>query len=258
MEVNPRLQVEHSVSEYSTGIDLVELQFRLADRYRLRDLNFSVFKNRSPSFLRAKSSGMHAIEVRIYAESVRDGRFLPSFGTVKLLRFPTSEFVRVDATVYEGMTISDSFDGLLFKLTAFGVGRHSVIERLCNFLSGVEILGVDTNIEFILSLLRSEQFLTGKVYTDSCERERFVRKILSSRSVEECDSISGAENSDLFCAQLVRAIVKKISRENITFGSDTFIASRLESSGSRSNLFMTDGEKAQFFARLVRAVIESR
>ena len=158
MEMNTRLQVEHPVTEQITGVDLVELQLRVAANERLP--------------LRQSDVGFtgHAIEVRLNAEDPDDG-FRPSPGRVTTLEFPTGEGVRVDTHLRTGDRIPPNYDSMVAKLIVHGADRAQAIERLAAALDATRIDGVRTNIGLHRRILGWEPFITGQYDTKSLERD---------------------------------------------------------------------------------------
>ena len=151
IEMNARLQVEHPVTEIVTGLDLVELQFRVAMGERLP---------LSQDEVRADG---HAIEVRVYAEDA-DAGFLPQTGRVEHVRWPPD--TRVDAGIEEGTEISPHYDPLLAKLIVSGPTRANTLDVLHQALSSTELLGVRTNLTFLNLVSREPAVVHGEVTTD--------------------------------------------------------------------------------------------
>lgn len=157
LEVNTRLQVEHSVTEAITGLDLVEMQLKLADGKAMADILPKV----------PPASG-HAIEARIYAED--PVRFLPSPGKLTTFRPPaTRNGLVVDAGYAEGGTVTPFYDPMLALVIAHGKDRTDAIARLDAALGEFEIAGVKTNIPFLRRMLKSEAFLSGMHHTTFAE-----------------------------------------------------------------------------------------
>ena len=160
MEMNTRLQVEHAVTEMITGLDLVELQIRVAAGEALpfaqKDLKFAG----------------HAIEARIYAEDpARD--FLPATGKLAHLAFPqAADDVRVDAGVAAGGEITPWYDPMIAKLIAWGRDRDDALARLAQALREVEVAGVTTNVAFLQRLAASQDFREARLDTGLIERNR--------------------------------------------------------------------------------------
>ena len=158
MEMNTRLQVEHPVTEYITGLDLVELQLKVADG---KDLPFTQKD--------LKING-HAMEVRLYAEDPANN-FLPGAGQIRFLRFPMeSDKVRVDTGVREapfgnGDVISIHYDPMIAKIIAHGEDRAAAIANLKRALDETLVAGPKTNIVFLRRLLDEPDFKNGKVST---------------------------------------------------------------------------------------------
>ncbi|TDV34360.1 3-methylcrotonoyl-CoA carboxylase alpha subunit [Paraburkholderia caballeronis] len=163
MEMNTRLQVEHPVTEMVTGLDLVEWQLRVAGGEPLPLAQADL-----------KVNG-HALEARIYAESPARG-FLPSTGTLKHLRMPegvefaTGASVRIDSGVREGDTITPFYDPMIAKLIVHGATRADALATMQRALEACEIVGPQTNVEFLQRLVTSEPFATADLDTGLIER----------------------------------------------------------------------------------------
>jgi 3-methylcrotonyl-CoA carboxylase alpha subunit len=159
MEMNTRLQVEHPVTEMITGQDLVEWQLRVAAGEPL-----------PLSQAQLKIHG-HAIEARIYAEDPDRG-FLPSTGRVYHLRTPApTDFVRIDAGIDEGDTISPWYDPMIAKLIVWGPTREAACARMAGALGEYQILGVANNVRFLSRLVQSRAFASADLDTALIERE---------------------------------------------------------------------------------------
>jgi acetyl/propionyl-CoA carboxylase alpha subunit len=151
IEMNARLQVEHPVTEAVTGLDLVELQLRVARGEPLPVTQDDV-----------TTSG-HAVEVRLYAEDPAQG-FLPQAGRVLHLAWP--EGVRVDAGIEKGTEVSTHYDPLLAKLIAHAPDRDAALAVLRDALGRTQILGPRTNLSFLAEVTAQSQVLEGRVTTD--------------------------------------------------------------------------------------------
>ena len=166
MEMNTRLQVEHPVTEAITGLDLVEWQLRVASGEPLPLQQSEI-----------RMTG-HAIEARICAENP-DNHFLPATGTLQVYRKPqASSFerssIRVDDGVREGDTISPFYDSMVAKLIVHGDTREQALARLDTALAQTHIVGLNTNVQFLRHVVRSESFATAKLDTALIERESAV------------------------------------------------------------------------------------
>jgi 3-methylcrotonyl-CoA carboxylase alpha subunit len=139
LEVNPRLQVEHPVTEEVTGLDIVELMLRIASGEGL------------PVTQRDIVCKGHAVEARICAEDPADN-FLPSTGTLSCVRFPIGA-VRVESGVETGSVVTPYYDSMLAKLIARGKTREAALERLDAALGETSIFGVTTNLDFLRRLI---------------------------------------------------------------------------------------------------------
>jgi acetyl/propionyl-CoA carboxylase alpha subunit/acetyl-CoA carboxylase carboxyltransferase component len=149
MEVNTRLQVEHPVTEVTTGLDLVQLQLHVASGGRLEG---------SPPPVRG-----HAVEARLCAEDPEQG-FVPAPGRLAQLRLPTGAWVRVDSGVREGDVVSAGFDSLIAKIIAWGADRNEALSRLRRVLtqSTFVVEGGTTNRSFLLTLLDQPEVREGR------------------------------------------------------------------------------------------------
>ena len=163
LEVNARLQVEHTVTEMVYGVDLVEEQLRIASGADL-----------SAKLCGATARG-HAVEARVYAEDPARG-FLPQPGQVQELSFPVNEAVRLDCGIEVGTAISPYYDPLVAKLTAFGQTRAESTQRLEQALSEGRLVVVSrggaraNNLSLLREILRSAEWNSGKYDTELVER----------------------------------------------------------------------------------------
>ncbi|PWB61581.1 MAG: carbamoyl-phosphate synthase subunit L [Bradyrhizobiaceae bacterium] len=157
MEMNTRLQVEHPVTEAITGLDLVELQFRVAAGERL-----PLTQDEVP--LRG-----HAVEARLYAEDPERG-FLPSTGTLAALALPEGEGIRVDTGVAQGSTVSPWYDPMIAKVIAHGTTREEALGRLASALRRTVVAGPRANASFLAALLSHPEFVEGRFDTGFIDR----------------------------------------------------------------------------------------
>ncbi len=157
MEMNTRLQVEHPVTETITGLDLVELQLRVAAG---EPLGFG------QSDLAING---HAVEARLYAEDPERG-FLPSTGKLWALSLPEGEGIRVDAGVEEGGEVTPFYDPMIAKIIAHGVDRLEALDRLAEALGNTLIAGPKTNAAFLKRLCEAEGFRAGAFDTGFIDR----------------------------------------------------------------------------------------
>src|SRR5271166_2135598 len=160
IEANPRLQVEHTVTEEVTGVDLVKLQIQLAAGSTLAELGMQQADIPKPRGF--------AMQVRINMESMRaDGGAKPAGGTITAFEAPSGPRVRTDSFAYAGYTTSPSFDSLLAKLIAHSHSADfaDVVTRTYRALCEFRIEGVPTNIGFLQSLLQHPEFIANRVYT---------------------------------------------------------------------------------------------
>jgi acetyl-CoA carboxylase biotin carboxylase subunit len=156
LEMNTRLQVEHPVTEAVTGVDLVRAQLIVAAGGPL------------PWTQEELSQRGHAVECRIYAEDPHNG-FLPQAGPLLLYREPGGPGIRIDSGVAEGYTMPVAYDPLIAKLTAAAESRDAAISRARAALRAFPVLGIRTNIPFLLRVLDHHRFRAGTVDTGFIE-----------------------------------------------------------------------------------------
>ncbi len=154
LETNTRLQVEHPITELTTGVDLVREMVRIADG---QPLSFSGVERRGV-----------AIEARVYAEDPAHG-FLPAPGRVAHVTAPSGPFVRDDSGIAAGSIVSPEFDPMLSKLSVWAPTRSEALARLDRALREYSVLGVPTNLEFLTRLLAAPAVVAGQYDTSFVE-----------------------------------------------------------------------------------------
>jgi 3-methylcrotonyl-CoA carboxylase alpha subunit len=159
LEMNTRIQVEHPVTEMTTGHDLVAMQIQLAGE-ELSPLEQGM----------VRASG-HAIEARLYAENPAKN-FMPSPGKLERFRPPQGENIRVDTGYREGDTITPFYDPLVAKVIAWGETRDQARQRLGEALQNFSVEGVRNNREFLIACLADDVFAVGNVSTGFIEQRR--------------------------------------------------------------------------------------
>ena len=184
MEMNTRLQVEHPVTEEITGLDLVELQFRVAAGERLPPQSEITMKG-------------HAVEARLYAEDPAKN-FLPSIGTLRRLGLP-AHGVRLDAGVREGDAVSMFYDPMIAKVIAHGATRDEARLKLARAMEQVEIAGVKTNAAFVARCLRDSAFAAGDVDTGFIDRN--IKTLAPRPGAAAAEDIALAAKGVLLAAQ---------------------------------------------------------
>ena len=157
MEMNTRLQVEHPVTEAITGLDLVELQFRVAagDTLPLAQADVRI--------------DGHAAEARLYAEDP-ERNFLPSTGKLTALEFPAGEGVRIDTGVETGSVVSPYYDPMIAKVIAHGRDRGQALQRLAGALGDTVVVGPHANAAFLKALVSHPEFRAGRFDTGFIDR----------------------------------------------------------------------------------------
>jgi propionyl-CoA carboxylase alpha chain len=164
--MNTRLQVEHPVTEFITGIDLVEQQIKVANGEKL------AFQQED---LKIKG---HSMELRVYAEdSIHN--FMPSVGTLKVYRPPAGENIRVDDGFVEGMKVPIQYDPMLSKLITYGKTRAEAIQLMIEAISNYEVEGVSTTLPFGKFVFEHEAFRSGNFDT------HFVKNYYSEEKMKD-------------------------------------------------------------------------
>lgn len=189
MEMNTRLQVEHRVTELITGLDLVECQLRLAAGERLSDV------------IPQRVLHGHAIEARIYAEDAYNG-FLPTGGVIGEYKALDTSGAVVDSAINKGMVVSSTFDPMLAKIACWGDDRRSALLTLHNALSKTVVLGVTTNIDFLIELLNRAEIRNFQYNTNYLESHEFkrmdppVEMLAAYSAISRSSSVQGSWRSD--------------------------------------------------------------
>ncbi|TDK22319.1 acetyl/propionyl/methylcrotonyl-CoA carboxylase subunit alpha [Luteimonas aestuarii] len=178
MEINTRLQVEHPVTEMTTGLDLVEWQLRVAAGEPLPLVQADVPRQG------------HAIEVRLYAEDPEAG-FLPGSGTLERLELPEpSAHVRIDSGVVEGDTVTIFYDPMIAKLIVWDLDRPRALARLREALAQCVIDGPKSNVAFLERLLRHSSIVDASI--DTGYLDRHLDEFMPSASDDDDDAIAAA------------------------------------------------------------------
>ena len=165
LEMNTRLQVEHPVTELITGLDLVELQIKIA---RGEELNI-----RQEDL---KIHG-HALELRVYAEDPMND-FLPSVGNLEVYQLPEGEGIRVDNGIEEGMDVPIYYDPMLSKLITYAKTREEAINLMIEAIQNYKVKGIETTLPFGTFICKHEAFISGDFDTN------FVKKYFSEENIK--------------------------------------------------------------------------
>ncbi|HCC42939.1 MAG TPA: carbamoyl-phosphate synthase large subunit, partial [Gammaproteobacteria bacterium] len=186
MEMNTRLQVEHPVTEFVTGVDIVEKQFQIASGESIEDMNFD--------------SDGYALEVRVNAEkAVLDAEgnvsFVPTPGEITRCNIPKNDDFRLISIAAEGKLVSPFYDSLIIQIICHGKNRHDAIDKMANYLDGVVINGICTNIALLKRILRDDVFVKGNY--DTGYLPAFLERIDSEGLIKEIEEASGASGGGL-------------------------------------------------------------
>jgi len=176
LEMNTRIQVEHPVTERVSGIDLVKEQIRIAE-----GLPLSIKQEE----IQLKG---HAIEARIYAENPRNN-FMPSPGYIALYSEPSDESIRMDSSLDKPATVFPEYDPMIAKMIVWGPDRNEALRHLEQGLAETSILGIETNLSFLLEIARDEEFIQNRISTRYCDdRVDMLIKRIQTR-IEESDRL---------------------------------------------------------------------
>jgi len=180
MEMNTRLQVEHPVTEYVSGVDIVAEQFRIAGGGDIADLKVG-------------EEG-YAIEARVNAERIvrlQDGTlaFRPSAGTIDVCRMPEEKDVDVITTAGEGKFVSPYYDSMLAQIVVHAKDRDTAASKLEAYLGRVEIAGICTNIPLVRAILKDPKFLKGEYDTNYLPD--LLERVDADALIDEIDTASG-------------------------------------------------------------------
>lgn len=188
IEMNTRLQVEHVVTEMITNNDLVKLQIEVANGKNLNELEVN-----------NKILG-HSIQARVYAENP-DNNFLPASGEILYLELPESENkLRIEHALFENAEISNSFDPMLAKIVSFGKTRDESIKNLEKALCNTTIIGISTNINFLLNCINTNKFINDNYSTNFISESEIERDKLKDAdfSFNEALLIAANKISEVF------------------------------------------------------------
>lgn len=179
MEMNTRLQVEHPVTEWITGLDLVRLQIQIA-------ANLPLALTQDQVVFRG-----HALECRIYAEDPAKN-FMPSPGLITSLATPNGFGVRDDSGVFQGYEVPIYYDPMISKLSTWGATREEAIQRMVRALGEYKIGGIRTNLAFHRHLMANPDFRAGDMDTSFIERHPELLEVDSSKKAQDMALVAAA------------------------------------------------------------------
>lgn len=201
LEVNTRLQVEHPITELRTGLDLVREQLKIASGEKLS------LKQEDVQLMG------HTIECRICAED-SEANFMPSTGKITYMKNVLSNGMREDTGIEQGNEISIYYDPMISKLISHGETREVAIDKMKRSLRDYKLVGIKSNINFLLKLLECEEFISGNYHTQFIEKD-FLKRMSEQKST---DNISGesvnvaiALSAALYKENKIRKTVSKTS-----------------------------------------------
>ena len=198
LEMNTRIQVEHPVTEMVTGVDIVKEQILVAAGEKLTYTQKEIHQNG------------HAIEARIYAEEPEDD-FRPAPGQITYYKEPIGQYIRVDSAIDHAVEIKSFFDPMISKLIVWEVDREKAIAKTIAALQDYVILGISTNIPFMLALMQHSDYTENKISTKYCDD--FSGDIVK-RSQEEKTNF----NSDILAAAYLTSVMYGANEEENIWG----------------------------------------
>ncbi|NNG13253.1 MAG: acetyl-CoA carboxylase biotin carboxylase subunit [Halobacteria archaeon] len=185
MEMNTRLQVEHTITEAITGIDIVQEQIRIADGLPLSHAQADIQKRG------------YAMELRINAEDPKND-FLPSFGRITRYFAPGGPGVRTDGAIYTGYHIPPYYDSMCAKLTVWALSWPELLNRAARALEDIGVYGVKTTIPYYMEILKVEEFRYGSFDTGFVDEHQELTRYKTSRPTRELSAaISAALSAHL-------------------------------------------------------------
>jgi pyruvate carboxylase subunit A len=179
MEMNTRIQVEHTISETITGVDIVEEQIRIAAGLELRFRQDQVTRRG------------YAMQFRVNAEDPKNN-FLPSFGRISRYYAPGGPGVRTDTAIYTGYTVPPHYDSMIAKVIVWALTWDDVINRGERALRDMGIFGIRTTVPYYLEILRTPEFRRGRFHTGFVEAHRELAAYSSKRRREDLASVLAA------------------------------------------------------------------
>ncbi|WP_417236599.1 pyruvate carboxylase [Bizionia paragorgiae] len=171
IEVNPRIQVEHTVTEMVTGIDLVKTQIFVAGGYKLSDQQIKIYSQES------LATYGFALQCRLTTEDPSNN-FTPDYGTITTYRSAAGMGIRLDAgSIYQGYSVSPFFDSMLVKVSAHGRTLDGAVRKMVRALKEFRIRGVNTNIHFLQNVIQHDTFKSGEVTVNFIQNTPSLFKI---------------------------------------------------------------------------------
>lgn len=218
LEMNTRLQVEHSVTEMTTGVDLVAVQLQIAQTGQLTLKQEDIIQRG------------HAIECRIYSEDP-ENNFAPCTGKIDYLEIPQMPFIRVDHALQTDYEISPFFDPMQAKVTVFGQNRELATAYMQTALKNFHINGITTNVEFLLALIHTEEFGHGNFHTQTLTQE-FIEQVYKKYKNKEEQDLTSQE-----IGAISATILHYLKKQNSAYAaSKTYEAKKTQKFDSKKNL----------------------
>lgn len=211
MEINPRIQVEHGVTEEQTGIDIIDAMIDVAEGKKLSFTQEQI-----------KPKG-HTIEARVYAEKPEEG-FRQTFGKLQVLNYPTTKGVRIDKGYEQGDEMSPWFDPTICKFIAHGHTRDEATQKLSLALMHLDILGVQNNKSFLIELLNTKEFISANettTFTEQWWQKELQKKIYAIGGIVNRGTFAVHKSSKIFKPQLLPqqiSVPTRRSDELVSYG----------------------------------------
>jgi acetyl-CoA/propionyl-CoA carboxylase len=207
IEINARLQVEHPITEFVSGLDLVKLQIDIANGEPLP------FKQKD-----LKMNG-YAIECRINAEDTFLD-FAPSTGPVPDVTIPSGPSVRCDTYLYSGCTVSPFYDSLMAKLCTWGQTFEESRTRMLNALNDFYIQGVETSIPLYKTILNTDEYKNGHLTTDFLNRYNIIDRLKEDLKIEKLEKSEAALAAAIIYSEYFKSRVQNSTSNNSTWKNE--------------------------------------
>ncbi len=202
LEMNTRLQVEHPITELTSGLDLVKEQIKIADNQKLEHKQEDI-----------KQFG-HSIECRVYAEDTQNN-FMPSPGKILYLKQPQGYGIRIDGYAYTGYNIPMDYDPMIAKLIVWGQDRKEAIERMKRALLEFRILGLKHNIPYLYNVLVHKAFVAGNYNTHFIDTYADELKINETHAEEKLDAAAIAVYIDYSSRAKANTTVEELGTNRV-------------------------------------------
>jgi len=227
LEVNTRIQVEHPITEMVTGVDLLQLQIKIAEGYELPHKQSDI-----------RQLG-HSIECRIYAEDSKNN-FMPTGGEVLFLSEPIGKNIRIDSGIIKGTQITPFYDPIMSKVIVYAEDREKARVKMVYALKNTVILGIKNSIPFMINLLNSEEFKSGNTFTNTISNnlEKYNKEVIDFNFDSSNELLNSDENQNEI-AVILSAI--GLTKEYNSNKNNSYSGNLGNSTNAKDNLWISIG-----------------